>query len=354
MEDSKYLPLEAINQLTAMSDFQKLEDIQEIFQYICIENLLHKNIYCEQVYVGRLSAPFSKDEVKNAYYKQVLIVVAQYVENLYAKLGTFWHQRSYETKFKQLLISMLNGGGAQLGTLHNLLINRGYAMGDQYCLIQIKSHFNNNESKLGDALTSQLEDLWPGTCCFIYLQKIIVLINLSKYESKTNKLITQELAYFLRESLLLAGISRKFTNLDTIQAAYCQTEIALEVGERINPTYWYFKFDDFAYLYLIRNGYQNFLPEQICDASINILRAYDLKNNTELNATLRTYIRLQYNAVSASRVLCVARSTFLKRLERIQLLTGLDFNNYQRCFYLALSYEIFEQYKTDTEDQPVI
>ncbi len=349
VEDNKYLSLEVINQLTAMPDYNRLEEIQDVFQYVCVESFLHKNIYSNQIYVGRMSIPFTKDTVKNAYYKQILLIIAQYVESLYAKLGSFRHQKSSDNKFNQILNCLLNGTAVEQGSLHNLLVNRGYSQNDQYYLIQIKSHFTNNESKLGAALTSQLEDLWPETCCIVYQQKLIVLINKTKYESKSKKLFTQELAYFLREGLLLAGISRKFSNLIYIQAAYRQTDIALEVGGRTNPMYWYFRFDNYAYWYLLRNGYQNFLPEQVCDVSINILREYDVKNNTELNDTLRTYIRFHYNALSTSRELCIARSTFLKRLERIHTLTDIDFSNHQRRIYLALSYEIFEQYGADTK-----
>ncbi|MGE4353024.1 MAG: PucR family transcriptional regulator [Oscillospiraceae bacterium] len=349
VENDNYLSLEAINHLTAMSDFNKLDEIHDVFQYTCNENFLHKNIFNNQIYVGRLSIPFTQDSIKNAYYKQILIIVAQYVETLYAKLGTFWHRRSQDTKFKQILRCLLCGNTVEQETLCSLLANRGYGSYDQYYLIQIKSHFTKNEIKLGNALTTQLEDLWPGTCCIDYQQRLIVLTNITKFESGTKKLFTQELAYFLRESLLLAGISRKFTNLFSIQAAFQQTDIALDIGARVNPMYWYFKFDDYAYLHLLRSGYQNFLPEQICELSINILREYDNKNNTELNLTLRTYIRLQYNAVSASRALCIARSTFLKRLARIQALTDIDFNNHHQRTYLALSYEIFEQFNVDTE-----
>jgi hypothetical protein len=349
VDGNKYLSLEVINQLTAMPDYNKLEEIPDVFQYVCIENFLHKNVYSNQIYVGRLSIPFSSDAIKSAYYKQILIIIAHHVESLYTKLGSFWHQRTCDNKFNQILGCLLNGTAVEQGTLRNVLISRGYGLSDQYCLIQIRSHFTNNESKLGNALTTQLEDLWPGTCCIAYQQKIIVLLNMTQYESKTKKLFTQELAYFLRESLLLAGISRKFSSLAFIQAAYRQADIALEVGARLDSMHWYFKFDDYAYWYLLRNGYQNFLPEQICDPAINNLRAYDDKNNTELSLTLQTYIRLQYNAVSASKTLCIARSTFLKRLARIRALTGIELDNHQRHIYLALSYEIFEQYNADTD-----
>jgi len=100
---------------------------------------------------------------------------------------------------------------------------------------------------------------------------------------------------------------------------------------------------------LLHHGCRDFYPEQICDPAINILRKYDLDNHTELNLTLKTYIEKQYNAVATASELCIARSTFLKRYERIEKLTGIDLNDFQRRIYLALSYELFHQQHKKSE-----
>ena len=347
---NRYLHLEDINHLTAMTDFKKLEKEDGVFQHTDIENVMLKNIYStSNTYVGRLALPVTDNIVKNEYYKQILNTVAKYVEALYAKFGSFWHHETSvsNTRLKQILCSLLGGNAIEQNELYKALTDNGYDLHDQYYLVQIKSHFTNNENKLGRALTNHLENLWPGSCCITYQQKVSVLINITKYECNTNKLFTQELAYFLRESLLIAGISRKFINPFHIHAAYQQTDIALDFGQSLNPMYWYFKFDDYAYFYLLHYGANIFLPEQICDVSINILREYDAKYNTELNKTLYAYIKLQYNAMSAAKELCIARSTFLKRMDRIKVLTGIDLSDFQQRIYLAISYEIFKQYNVE-------
>ena len=72
------------------------------------------------------------------------------------------------------------------------------------------------------------------------------------------------------------------------------------------------------------------------------LAEYDEANGTELNHTLRTFMRMQYNAAATAKALFVARSSFLKRMARIEELTGIDLENYEERMYLALSYEIYE------------
>ena len=172
----------------------------------------------------------------------------------------------------------------------------------------------------------------------------MVLLNKSHYRRSTGKLFNQELAVFLRESLLLAGISRSFRQITDIRAAFHQADIAMEAGEQLTPMYWYFKYDDYAFWDLLHHGCRNFLPEQVCHRAINTLMDYDRENNTELSRTLQVYIEKQYNAVSAASELCIARSTFLKRFSRIQELTHIDLENLQERIYLALSFELFRQY----------
>ena len=243
-----------------------------------------------------------------------------------------------------MLKELLDGKKVEGDALRRLLTNRGCLKGDQFQLIQMRAHFTSNEDKLTSSLTVQLEKMWPGTCCVPYQNRLIVFVNLSYYQRKTQNLFNQELAVFLRDSLLLAGMSRKFVDIDMLQAAYLQTEIALEIGEEMNPTYWYLKYDDYAYYDLLRHGCRSFQPEQVCDPALNILREYDRINNTELNRTLKVYMEKQYNAVEASQELCIARSTFLKRFARILELTNLNLEDFRQRVYLMLSYEVFEQF----------
>ena len=342
--EGNYLPLEYIDQLTAMPDFQASERYQDVYQYNCVDDVYHKNIFCEGHFVGRLTLPCSGDEARDRYYQCILREVCGYVERLYADLGSFWGRRDTLPWLSSMLHDLLKGEPVEMDVLLRLLSNNGYQQGDTFTLVQMRSHFISNESKMTSALTSQLEKQWPGSCCMVHEQKIIVFLNLSHYERGTDKLFNQELAVFLRDGLLVAGISRTFTDVRGIRAAYLQTQIALDAGQKLDPTYWYFRYDEYAYWDFLHHGCGDLLPTQICHPAINILMDYDQKNNTELCATLRTYIENQYNAVSTSNVLCIARSTFLKRLARIEGLTKLDLHGFHTRLYLAMSFAIFEQH----------
>lgn len=344
VDEENYLPLEYINQLTAMPDFRQTEQSREVYQYVCVGNMLHKNIFHRGQFVGRLALPYSRQEHINRYYSHILLEVSHWVEQLYEQMGSFWHKKTASNRLSVMLLDLLEGRQVEMDILRRSLGNQGWVSGDDFLLIQMKSHFTANEQKLTNALISQLEKAWPGACCLSYQQRLVVLLNKSHYRRSTGKLFNQELAVFLRESLLLAGISRSFRQITDIRAAFHQADIAMEAGEQLTPMYWYFKYDDYAFWDLLHHGCRNFLPEQVCHRAINTLMDYDRENNTELSRTLQVYIEKQYNAVSAASELCIARSTFLKRFSRIQELTHIDLENLQERIYLALSYELFRQY----------
>ncbi len=67
------------------------------------------------------------------------------------------------------------------------------------------------------------------------------------------------------------------------------------------------------------------------------LLRYDAAHDAELLHTLSTFIRCRYNATIAARELYVARSTLLHRLERIEELARIDFDNQADMTYLSLS-----------------
>lgn len=346
--EGNYLPLDYINQLTAMPDFTQTEAFRDVYQYNCITPVQHKNIFYQGTFAGRLALPQTDSPARNRYYCQMLREVSVYVEQLYELTGSFWHRKASTSRLSTLLLKLLEGNQVELDVLGRLMVNQGYQLGDELCLIQMRSHFITNESKLSTALTSQLERLWPGSCCMIWQQGLVVLLNLSHYNRDTKKLFNQELAVFLRESLLLAGISRSFTDIRRIQSSLLQTQIALEAGEELTPTYWYYKYDDYAYWDLLHHGCRNFLPEQVCHPAINVLRSYDQTNHTELAATLQAYISNQYNAVSTASALCVARSSFLKRMARIEELTKIDLSQFETRLYLAMSFALFDQQEAGT------
>lgn len=343
--NSAYLRLEDINYLNSLPDFKKLEQRKDVFQYVAVENLLHKNIFYRGEYIARLAIPHSEEEYVNRFYICILEILAKYIERLYNQFGTFRRLEKKDSLFKEHLMEMLDGRFTKMSELRHLLEEKDFREKDCYYLIRFTSGFTNNNENTAQALANQLEMLIPGSVSLLYKGNTLALINASFYERSGKTSLMQKLAYYLRDSLLQAGISRPFSNLMALDAAYRQSGIALELGSLRDSSSWYFRFDDYAFIYLMQQGSQAFLPEQICHPAIMQLAAYDQEHNTELNVTLKTFISLQCNASECARRLFINRSSLLKRMERIEKITGIHIDNLEERVYLELSYMILEQEK---------
>ena len=70
------------------------------------------------------------------------------------------------------------------------------------------------------------------------------------------------------DGLLLAGLSRTFRGLKQLPSYYRQTELAVSLGRETDPMSWYYRFDDYALLCLLKYGTQYFTPEQICSPAL--------------------------------------------------------------------------------------
>lgn len=103
------LPLDVINLLTALPEFKGLETERDVFVHVGAEHLLQKNVYDGERYVGRLSIRHHKNNTVNLYHRQILRIVASYIEKLYARLGSFWHRQKKNKQERQLLASVLQG-----------------------------------------------------------------------------------------------------------------------------------------------------------------------------------------------------------------------------------------------------
>lgn len=337
---SIYLPLEDINYLNSLADYKSLEEKREVFHYVAVENLLHKNIFYRGEYVARLSIPYAQEEITNRCYGAILDILSQYIEKLYEQLGTFHRQEKREQFWKDIISELIAGNKVNQSSMEIHLREKGFRKEDSYLLVQFTSGFTNNNEDTARALASRLEMQIPGVACVHYDGCILALVNTSYYNRQKDDSFMQQLSYYLRDSLLQAGVSRAFTELTNIDAAYRQTQIALEYGTIKDPTLWCYRYNDYAFAHLIQYGCNGFTPDQICHPALYQLKDYDTSHNTELYATLKTYIELQYNASETARALFVNRSSFLKRMDRIEAVTGINLRDYPTRLYLAMSFHL--------------
>jgi len=340
-ENGGQLNIDVMQQLKAAPDYIESLFIRGVYDYMCENHFFARNIFFNNNYMGQLDIPVTNNQDQNEYHKCILGYIGNYVEDLYSRCGSFRRDGAKTGRLKYLLIDLLSRRIVDIDVIKSILDENEHLPDDEYCLIQFKTSLSRSTDSYLPYLTMQLETGWPGTVGFEFDGKLFQLVNKSKYQRILEGDFFQKVPYFLRDTLLLAGISRSFNNILQINAAYRQTEIALEYGYARNPTFWYFKFDDLAFEYLLKNGPSGFQPNEICAIGIVTLRNHDKKFNTNYYKTIYHYIEHKYNASAAAKSLYIVRSSFLNRMARIAELTAIDWDNFDTRLYLELSCKLF-------------
>lgn len=81
--------------------------------------------------------------------------------------------------------------------------------------------------------------------------------------------------------------------------------------------------------------------ESLC--CIRTLIQYDRKAGTELVKSAYAYMKHRYNVTQTARFLYIHRTTMLFRLQRIELLTGLDWDCWEDRIHLAVTFELMKR-----------
>ena len=132
------------------------------------------------------------------------------------------------------------------------------------------------------------------------------------------------------------GISFPIQDPQQISTAYRQCVFAIEAESR--PGIRYCK--DFALPYLIQKLRETDMAANLRHPVINLLEAYDQRNNTELLKTLQVYIECGLSQAESAKKLSVHLNTLKYRLRRIFELSGIDLDDHSELLYIEISLAI--------------
>lgn len=201
----------------------------------------------------------------------------------------------------------------------------------------------NHTQPLLPLVIQELEKNWPCSAGLLENNEIIWVINNDFSNSNTNTHdFFQRLAVFLRDHACKASVSPMFRDLRHLPQASLAADIAFRLGETLNPSYWYYRFEDYRLNCVYEQMAKTLPVEMMYSSAINILDQYDHEKGTSLLETLRSYLDHGQNMSEASEALFIHRTTFFRRIDRISLLTGLDLKNANTVFSLWFSLKIFD------------
>lgn len=348
MDDNQNPSSEEMNDFLSDSSFQALYDLPDIFDYTKelssgTDEMICKNVLDHGKYVGRFVIHVANNkEFNKNYIRAILSHLSQTADKLFAKYQSFDIKELVLNSLREPLMQILQGNHNLAEHWEHAAYENGWNNNDRLQLIQFRSNTRYSQSVYSEYLSSEIEKQWQGCVCLNYKENLLMLINLDQFESANDTSFHRLLPYFLRDNLLLAGLSRVFTDVYELRAAYEQTEIALNFGIREHPTFWYYQFNNYALSYLLKTCLGRFKIQQVCSEKLLALRQYDTKNHTEYYQTLLTFFTCRFNATTAAKKLYIHRSSFHSRLERISELFKIDLDSNDELLYLGLSLMILE------------
>lgn len=346
-ESDDALPSEMIDDLISNPRFRNLEYRAGVFLLDLDMNYLAHNFQHGGKYCGRLimGIPEESLPVRNAFLLERL---ADFTEFLLRKFGSLRIGTSIQNYLHSFLSDCLKGSVPGHRELNYLEQNTNWTDDQTYLMAVFLPEHRLKKELYPPYLIAQIEERWSCTCAVEYDAHVVMLFNLSQFGVRNLPDFYQSLAYMVRDGLMVAGCSRTFPGLRSLQLYYRQALAAIEFGLKRDATRWYFRFDDYGLAYLLQYGLGAFKPEQVCHPALLLLRSHDQTRQTSYYVTLHTWFQEQFNMSQAAAKLYIHRSTFINRMERIEELTHLNLDDYSTRLYLELSFCLLEE--PDSQD----
>ena len=141
------------------------------------------------------------------------------------------------------------------------------------------------------------------------------------------------------------GVSTVAPNIDRINSAYKEAQIAIEVGKVFDDEKYILNYDSLGIGRLI---YQ--LPIKLCELFLKeVFKKGDISTlDDETILTINKFFENDLNVSETSRQLFVHRNTLVYRLEKIYKLTGLDLRKFDQAIVFKVAMMVYKYLESNS------
>lgn len=301
--------------------------------------ILYMNLWNNGRYEGRICV----DELETPILPGQLLLITHLAGRILSSMqnNSLFHL-NMGNDIEQFFRDFLDGVIEDQSIVMKMLQFLNWQKDDHYLCLRLETSRQNIRMLSSAATLGHIETQIPEGHAFMHSNGITVLVNLSYSHTRISDVLSS-LAVLLREGLLKMGASSEIYDFMHLPQGCYQARRALELGKRSGSMNWCYRFDDYLLEYLLIQGGEHLSPELLCSNKLLILMQYDRKNKTELYHTLQVYLDLERNVLQTAKALFIHRSTLFYRLERIQKLADIDYENPRERLILQLSFQILAQ-----------
>lgn len=338
------------NELILHKDFHEAASYTEPFYYkVAYTGDLDYcyNFFVNNEYMARLLIilPHGIEDLHEGA-KELFLVFAGHIQDIFDN-GNYVFGRHSDDRMHQLLKALAGGESIAPETIRAHLKVYGWSENSIFTVAAVRFYSEEGwGSKIETSLpylAMHFEKEFRDSCTVIDGREIIMLIDHGPEGKNYDKrAFLSRIAELVRDNVCRAGISPEFTGLNKTHSALMCARYAINIGIRLKPHFWYYLFDDIRLEYIAGRCKSEISEDFVCHSALNILEKYDADHKSELYLTLKTLIGHNLNVSAAADSICVHRTTFMRRIDKICELTGADLEDPDTVLLLALSYKIKE------------
>lgn len=344
----KVLPVKGVKRLLGDKTYISSQENTDIYTFTDPNKVeeLCLNIISDGRYIARLMSPVTYyDGLPDEGQTQLFRHYFQYINHVYLRYSEDPLIKRKTDKLHTLMYDMIaSPNKVDSADAALVLQNYGWSPNDTYSIINFTFYKNTKWDELTEYISGKFEETWSNSCAIVYEDDIILILNhsISKNLDDEHKFF-HVLAYIVRDFVCKAGVSDSFVGIQKIQSYIIQARKALEIGQKCSADKWYFKFSDYALDYMYDRIISELSYDQLISEAIRKLITYDLNNKTEYLRTLEVYLQNNCNSTHTADALFIHRTTLIRRIERIEEITNVNFDDAETRIYLILSFWILEK-----------
>lgn len=233
----------------------------------------------------------------------------------------------------QLLFSDLLSGNFHPEAVRHVLFTLGWEQTENWYLVTFSNPFSGEMSRT--VLSQELQRKIPRSFSFEWENQLILVIDRKDWESSL-----PILKKLLVDGSYCAGVSMPFDRIENLPIGYKQAKLTLSFA---NPKEVITLCADYAWEYMQNEFVQNFKFDNLYHPAVKKLMTYDIKNGSELSKTFYEYLRNERNMVDTAKKLFIHRNTLRYRLEQINKLIDVNFDDPDARMYLLFSFNLVGQ-----------
>lgn len=219
----------------------------------------------------------------------------------------------------------------------NRAIGLGVLFPSSMCVLVLKYQ----ESKQGLSVHyvyQVLASAFPAAQVIIYKERIVLLMDTERCKEEAYSFILTSVG-----SLPVSiGVSRAFEDFMELGTAFRQAEAAIRINRKMGIPNRICRYDDLLVYELFEAASKEGPLSDFYDPAVLALERYDRENGSCLLETAKVYLECWKNTQRAKDKLFIHKNTLYYRLQRIEEVCGISFENTDTCFNMQMTFRMIQ------------